>query len=50
MEITRKLFTRKFVLQLLAWLVISVAILGVVASCEEGGMSQEGGDSEPYWR
>ncbi len=48
--ITRLVITKKFVRTVLALLVISVALLGVTASCTEGGMSQEGGDSEPYWR
>lgn len=51
MELTRMLFTRKFAKIVLAWLIITVAVLGVCADCGgEGGMYQGGGDSEPGWR
>lgn len=41
---------KRFVKIVATWLIITAAILGVTASCTEGGMSQEGEDSEPYWR
>lgn len=48
MEIVRVMITRKFLFQLFAWLVISLAMLGVCAQCEdEGGWYQGGGDSIP---
>jgi hypothetical protein len=51
MELTRMIFTKHFVLQLLAWALITVAVLGVCAECAgEGGTYQGGGDSEPYHR
>lgn len=50
MELTRMIFTKRFVLQLLAWALITVAVLGVCADCKEGGTYQGGGDSVPYHR
>jgi len=55
MELARILFTKRFMLQLLAWALISVAVLGVSASCDDNnrsgsGMWQGGGDSSPSWR
>lgn len=35
---------------LIALLIAALAILGVAASCEEGGMYQGGGDSAPHYR
>lgn len=51
MELTRMIFTKRFMLQLIAWALITIAVLGVTASCsDEGGMYQGGSDSEPGWR
>jgi hypothetical protein len=46
------LVTRKFLLQLLAWLVVTVAVLTVCAECESSssGWYQGGGDSVPQDR
>jgi len=47
------LFTKRFAKIVLAWLIITIAVLGVVASCDNsggGGMWQGGNDSEPGWR
>jgi len=56
MELTRLIFTKRFARLLATWFVITVAVLGVVASCTDSGggggrgMWQGGGDSEPGWR
>jgi hypothetical protein len=51
MELTRLIFTKRFMLQLLAWALITVVALGVCAECQsQGGWSQGGSDSEPHWR
>ena len=51
MMTVRMMLTRKLLRMALAWAMISVALLGVAASCGgEEGTWQGGNDSEPGWR
>lgn len=46
------MITRRFAKIVAGWMIVSAALLGVVASCgdSEGGMYQGPNDSEPGWR